>query len=51
MESLPKDYVFINTKKILLDELERGEKDVFFKDDTHWSWKASKAIFEKVIIE
>jgi hypothetical protein len=45
---LPKRYIFIDTKAILLEELEKGEKDIFYADDTHWSWKASKKIFSVV---
>lgn len=39
-----KDYIFVDTKAILKDELKKGEKDIFYTDDTHWSYKASEAI-------
>jgi len=45
---MKKDYVFVDTKQILVDELRKGENDIFFADDTHWSWKASKKVFEVV---
>jgi hypothetical protein len=45
LRPLPKRYRFIDTKQILRAELERGEKDVFYADDTHASWKASQRIF------
>ena len=45
---LTKRYLFIDTKAILMEELKRGEKDIFYADDTHWSWKAAKKIFETV---
>ena len=45
---LPRRFVFIDTKDILSKELAKGEKDIFYSDDTHWSWKASKTIFEQV---
>lgn len=48
LRKLPKRYRFIDTKAILAEELSKGEKDVFYADDTHWSWKASKRIFENV---
>lgn len=48
LRPLPKDYMFIDTKAILREALRKGEKDVFFADDTHWSWKASELIFTKV---
>ena len=46
LDSLPKDYIFINTKKILSEQLEKGEKDIFYADDTHWSHKASEVIIK-----
>lgn len=46
MRRLPKRYVLVDTKQILQERLKNGEKDVYFADDTHWSWKAPKAIFE-----
>ncbi len=44
LDTLKKDYIFINTKAILSKELENGEKDIFYVDDTHWSYKASESI-------
>jgi hypothetical protein len=48
LRKAPKRYTVIDTKELLLGEVRRGEKDVFYPDDTHWSWKASKKIFETV---
>ncbi len=48
LRKLPKKYLFIDTKALLRDALQRGEKDIFYKDDTHWSWKASEIIFDAV---
>lgn len=48
LRSLPKNYYFVDTKEILSQELARGEKDVFWQDDTHWSWKASRAVAENI---
>jgi hypothetical protein len=45
LRPLPKAYRFIDTEAILAAEIARGEKDVYYLDDTHWSWKASQAIF------
>lgn len=42
--TLKKEYIFIDTKAILLDELQKSEQDIFYCDDTHWSYKASSAI-------
>jgi len=51
LRKLPKKYVLIDTKKILREELERGTMDVFYPDDTHWSWKASERIFSEMLFE
>jgi len=51
LEGLDKNYRFINTKKILKNELENGVNDLYYSDDTHWSYKASEAIFNKVKFE
>ena len=39
-------YVLINTKGILRDMLKSGETDVYWQDDTHWSWKAQQRVVE-----
>ena len=41
---LKKEYIFIDTKKILLKALNHKEKDIFYCDDTHWSFKSSDLI-------
>jgi len=41
---LKKDYIFVDTKKILLPLLEKGVKDVYWIDDSHWTQKASYAV-------
>lgn len=51
LRELPKEYEFIDTKKILREELEKGVKDLYYSDDTHWSYKASEAIFKEVEFE
>lgn len=48
LRKLPKKYKFIDTKELLSESLKNGEKDVYFPDDSHWNWKASKLIFESV---
>lgn len=48
LRKLPKRYNLIDTKKILLPMVRAGEKDVYFADDSHWTWKASKKVFETV---
>lgn len=44
LRNLPKEYVFIDTKAILLPLLKENVQDVYYADDTHWSYKASAAI-------
>ncbi|HWR73342.1 MAG TPA: hypothetical protein VN604_09235 [Nitrospirota bacterium] len=46
LRPLPKRYALVDTKAILKKEVERGEKDVYYADDTHWSWKGAKRIAE-----
>ena len=48
LRPLPKKYTFIDTKALLAEELKKGEKDIYYADDTHWSWKAPELIFNKV---
>jgi hypothetical protein len=48
LRTLPKEYLFIDTKAILAPMLKAGEMDIYFQDDTHWTWKASQAVFENV---
>lgn len=48
LRTLPKRYVLVDTKAMLSEEIEKNEKDVYYADDTHWSWKASKKIAENM---
>lgn len=48
LDSLEKEYRFINTKKLLQVELKNGIKDIYYPDDTHWSYKASEIIFKRI---
>ena len=50
-EKLPKTYLYINSKKMLKEQM-KYQKDIYFYDDTHWSPWASKIIaneLERVI--
>jgi hypothetical protein len=42
-EKLPKTYLYINSKKMLKEQM-KHQKDIYFYDDTHWSPWASKII-------
>jgi len=46
---LKKKYIFIDTKSILSKELKKNKKDIFYADDTHWSYKASKIIAKNIL--
>jgi hypothetical protein len=46
LRPLPRRYRLIDTKAILGDRVRKGERDLFYVDDTHWTWKSSKIIFE-----
>lgn len=46
-----KNYDVIDTKAILLNELLKGEQDIYYIDDTHWNWKAPKVIFENTLLK
>jgi hypothetical protein len=45
--TLKKDYVYIDSKKILSAQLV-SKKDIYFYDDTHWSPVASKIIVDEI---
>jgi hypothetical protein len=52
-EKFPKDYKYLDAKKLLKTKL-MGKKDVYFYDDSHWSPWASQIIanqLEEVISE
>ena len=50
-ETYPKRYIFINTKKMLQSLLAKGERDVYWMDDTHWSWKGQQRTVDVLIEE
>jgi hypothetical protein len=48
LRKLPKRYTLIDTKAILEPMVKAGVKDIFYPDDSHWTCKASKRVFETV---
>ena len=48
LNEMPKSYMYINTKMLFRKQLEKGEKDIYFADDTHWSPKGSKIIATEI---
>lgn len=47
LRGLPREYRLIDTAAILGERLAAGEQDIFYIDDSHWTWKASQAIFSR----
>lgn len=47
LRTLKKDYIYIDSKKIL-QEKTKNLKDVYFYDDTHWSPIAAKIIANEI---
>ena len=45
----PRKYHLIDTEAILTVAITEGEKDIFFLDDTHWTWRACKRIAEAFV--
>jgi hypothetical protein len=48
-EALPKKHYFINTQKILSNAM--PIKDLYYGDDTHWSYKASDLVISSKIFD
>lgn len=47
----PKTYRLVDTKAILMPLLVRNIRDVYYPDDTHWSYKASDAISQSPVFD
>lgn len=50
LREAPREYRLIDTHAVLRKELDMGIQDVYWRDDTHWSWKASEALFFGAIL-
>ncbi|WP_242133233.1 alginate O-acetyltransferase AlgX-related protein [Aestuariivivens marinum] len=48
LRSKNKTYDFIDTKTLFMPYLEKGIKDLYFADDTHWSPIASKIVAQEL---
>jgi len=51
IKPMKKKYIFINTKKILKELLDHNITDVYYSDDSHWSYKASEAISKSQVFK
>lgn len=48
---MQKEYYFVDTKAILTPLINEKVKDVFYADDTHWSYIASDEIAKNKIFQ
>jgi len=48
---LHKEYLFIDTQSILRNKLQKGTLDLYYSDDTHWSYKASDAVTDDILFQ
>lgn len=44
-----KKYVYIDSYKIIKEELENGVPDLYYLEDSHWSWKGMKLVIDQTI--
>ncbi|MBQ7154458.1 MAG: hypothetical protein IJR85_02745 [Synergistaceae bacterium] len=44
-----KEYVFVDAMSVLREALARGEQDVYWMGDTHWSWKGIKIVCDEMV--
>lgn len=44
LHAMARTYTIIDTRAILRPLLEQGEPDIWWQDDTHWTWKAAETI-------
>ena len=47
----PQGYVQLDTKKILREALAAGAQDLYWNDDTHWSWRAQQMVGDALVRE
>lgn len=47
----PKKYIYIDTKAILRKALANGETDIYWHDDTHWSWIGQQKVVDVLMKE
>ena len=45
----PHTYLFLDTKKILRQALAEGVQDLYWNDDTHWSWQAQQRTGDELL--
>ena len=48
IRDLKKEYIYIDSKRILKKHIDNGSKDIYFVDDTHWSPKGARIIGDAI---
>jgi len=51
IKPLKKEYLFIDTEALLKNQLKQNKKDLYYSDDTHWSYKASDLVTDDTIFK
>ncbi|PLX92980.1 MAG: hypothetical protein C0621_08505 [Desulfuromonas sp.] len=51
LRTLDKSYHWVDSKAVLAQEIAKGERDIFRRDDTHWGVKASRIIAKAILAE
>ena len=49
LETMPKQYILFNAKYPLRVAVTRGEKDVYWVDDDHWTWKGAYIVAAELL--
>ncbi|MCR5655246.1 MAG: hypothetical protein K6G07_06340 [Lachnospiraceae bacterium] len=49
LSALPHDYTIIDTKRILQEELAKGNTDVYWPDSAYWSYKGYQPVMDEIV--
>ena len=49
MDKLEKDYIYINTKELLLKHINNGTLDMYYADNSHWSPIAAQIVTKEIL--
>ena len=44
-----KEYIFVDSMKVLRQALAKGEQDIYWLGDTHWSWKGITYVCDEMV--
>ena len=51
MQKQQKNYIFIESKTKLTEQISNGVKDIYYYDDSHWTPKAGKVIADEILFQ